>query len=108
QFTALFEVLAIDWLKQASVSAVAKHLRITWDEASGIMERAVRRGLERREAEPMKYVGLDETSFAKRHEYVTLVPDLTPARGRHAGTSSSGTRGRSAASSRRSSAWRGR
>ena len=35
QFTALFEVLAIDWLKQASVSAVAKHLRITWDEASG-------------------------------------------------------------------------
>jgi transposase len=76
QFTALFEVLAIDWLKQASVSAVAKHLRISWDEASGIMERAVKRGLERREAEPMKYVGVDETSFAKRHEYVTLVTDL--------------------------------
>ena len=76
QFTALFEVLGIDWLRQASVSAVAKHLRITWDEASGIMERAVRRGLERREAEAMKYVGVDETSFAKRHEYVTLVTDL--------------------------------
>ena len=76
QFTALFEVLAIDWLKQASVSAVAKHLRVSWDEASGVMERAVKRGLERREAEVMKYVGVDETSFAKRHEYVTLVTDL--------------------------------
>ena len=80
QFTALFEALAIDWLKQASVTAVAKHLRISWDEASGIMERAVRRGLERREAEPVRYVGVDETSFAKRHEYVTVVADLDRAR----------------------------
>ena len=80
QFTALFEALAIDWLKQASVSAVAKHLRVTWDEASGMMERAVRRGLARRDAEPVKYVGVDETSFAKRHEYVTLVTDLEGAR----------------------------
>lgn len=80
QFTALFEALAIDWLKQASVSAVAKHLRVTWDEASGVMERAVRRGLARREAEPVKYVGVDETSFAKRHEYVTLVTDLERSR----------------------------
>lgn len=76
QFTALFEALAIDWLSQASVSAVARHLRISWDEASGIMERAVRRGLERREAEAVKYVGVDETSFARRQAYVTVVADL--------------------------------
>jgi len=80
QFTALFEVLAIDWLGQATVSAVATHLRISWDEASGIMERAVRRGLQRRAAEPVKYVGVDETSFAKRHEYVTVVSDLERSR----------------------------
>ena len=80
QFTALFEALAIDWLKQATVSAVAKYLRISWDESSGIMERAVRRGLQRREAEPVKYVGVDETSFAKRHEYVTVVTDLERSR----------------------------
>jgi transposase len=80
QFTARFEVLAIDWLKQASVRAVAKHLRISWDEASGIMERAVRRGLERRAAEVVKHVGVDETSFAKRHEYVTVVADLDRSR----------------------------
>ncbi len=80
QFTALFERLAIDWLRQASVSAVAKYLRISWDEASGVMERAVRRGLARRELEPVKHVGVDETSFQKRHEYVTVVADLDRAR----------------------------
>ena len=80
QFTALFEALALDWLSQASVSAVAKHLRISWDEASGIMERAVRRGLERREAEVVRHVGVDETSFAKRQAYVTVVADLERSR----------------------------
>ncbi|MGI8424083.1 MAG: ISL3 family transposase, partial [Chloroflexota bacterium] len=79
QFTALFEVLAIDWLKQASISAVAKHLRISWDEGSGIMERAVRRGLERRTQVMPTYVGVDETAYQKRHEYVTVVSDLERA-----------------------------
>ena len=80
QFTAMFEALAIDWLQQASVTAVSKHLRISWDEASGIMERAVRRGLARREAEVIKHVGVDETSFAKRQAYVTVVADLERSR----------------------------
>jgi transposase len=72
----MFEALAIDWLQQASVSAVAKHLRISWDEAAGIQRRAVKRGLARRDLEAPKYVGVDETSFQKRHEYVTIVSDL--------------------------------
>lgn len=76
QFTALFEALAIDWLKQASVSAVAKYLRISWDEAAGIQGRAVRRGLARRDAVAPRSVGIDETAFQKRHEYVTVVSDL--------------------------------
>src|SRR6266508_1595244 len=71
RFTALFEALAIDWLKQASLSAVAKQLRISWDEADGIMGRAVERGLARRQLEPPRYVGVDETSFQRRREYVT-------------------------------------
>jgi transposase len=76
QFTALFEALAIDWLGQASVKAVAKQLRISWDEAAGIQARAVRRGLERRKLEAPRYAGVDETSFQKRHQYVTVVSDL--------------------------------
>ena len=80
RFTALFEALAIDWLKQASVSAVAKQMRLTWDKADGIMARAVQRGLARRKIEVPRYAGVDETSFQKRHEYVTVASDLERTR----------------------------
>lgn len=76
QFTALFEALAIDWLKEASIAAVARELELTWDEVDGIQARAVRRGLERRALKVPKRIGVDETSFQKRHEYVTVVSDL--------------------------------
>src|SRR5690606_34789027 len=40
------------------------------------MQRAVRRGLARRELTVPRRVGVDETSFQKRYEYVTVVADL--------------------------------
>jgi transposase len=80
RFTALFERLAINWLAEASLSAVARLLRVSWDQLDGIMGRAVKRGLARRKAEPLTEIGIDETSFQKRHEYVTVVTDI--ARGR--------------------------
>jgi len=74
----------IDWLKKASASAVSRCLRLSWDargdEVDGIMSRAVRRGLARREALCPSRIGLDETSFQKRHEYVTVVTDLDRSR----------------------------
>jgi transposase len=76
RFTALFEALAICWLKSASQPAVADLLRLSWDEMHGIMDRAVARGLERRAAEPIPHVGVDEKAFRKGHSYVTLVNDL--------------------------------
>src|SRR5438094_276597 len=33
RFTALFERLAIDWMQEAGRSAVARRMRLTWDEA---------------------------------------------------------------------------
>jgi transposase len=80
RFTALFEALAIDWLLQASVQAVSRRLGLSWDEAAGIQERAVRRGLARRQAEPVPYLGIDETAFQRRHRYVTIVSDLKQPR----------------------------
>jgi len=47
RFTALFEALAIEWMKAASQQAVAELLGLSWDEIHGIEERAVQRGLER-------------------------------------------------------------
>jgi transposase len=79
RFTALFEGLAIAWLKSASQQAVADLLRLSWDEMHGIMERAVARGLKRRAAEPIRHLGVDEKAFRKGHSYVTLVNDLDGA-----------------------------
>jgi transposase len=80
RFTALFERLAIDWLKVASQKAVGAQLDLSWDEIHGIMERAVTRGLARRQAGAVKRIGIDEKAFRKGHRYLTLVNDLDRSR----------------------------
>jgi len=80
RFTALFEALAIDWMQHAAIATVAERLRLSWDEAAGIQARAVQRGLERRAVTPARHLGIDETAFQRRHEYVTVVTDLDQGR----------------------------
>jgi transposase len=76
RFTAMFERLAIDVLQECDIKGAAELLGISWDEAHGIMERAVARGLLRRRSTVPKHVGVDEKSIAKGHRYATLVTDL--------------------------------
>jgi transposase len=76
QFTVLFERLAIDFLRECSVTGAAARLRITWDEAWGIKDRAVRRGLARRTAEPLPHLGVVEKAITTGHRYLTIVADL--------------------------------
>lgn len=76
----MFEGLAIHWLRVASQKAVADQLRLSWDEVHAIQERAVKRGLERRKAEPVAHLGVDEKSFTRGHRYFTLVNDLDRSR----------------------------
>jgi transposase len=80
RFTAMFESLAIDWLRETSITGVARRMNLTWDELDGIQQRAVRRGLARRTNNTVTHLGIDETSFQKRHSYVTVVSDLKGAR----------------------------
>ena len=80
RFTAQFECTVIDWLKVSSMTATARNLGLSWDQVNGIQERAVERGLERREEITPSRIGVDETSFQKRHEYVTIVTDLEDSR----------------------------
>lgn len=75
RFTALFEAMVIAWLGEASFSAVARLVGASWDEVAGIQRRAVARGLDRRQLAAPREIGVDETSFQKRHEYVTVVND---------------------------------
>jgi transposase len=64
----------------ASQKAVADQLRLSWDEVHAIQERAVKRGLQRRKAEPITRLGVDEKSFTRGHRYFTLVNDLARSR----------------------------
>jgi len=76
RFTLLFERLAIDVLGQCDVTGATKILRVSWDEAWGIMERAVTRGRQRTAPKVVRRIGVDEKAAAKGHRYVTLVCDL--------------------------------
>jgi len=75
KFTQLFESVVIDWLQDASIKAVAEQMRLSWNAVDRIMQRAVARGKERRKAISPKRLCVDETSFRKRHDYVTVVCD---------------------------------
>ena len=81
RFTLLFERFAVDvLLASASVVQGCALLGIGWDTAQEIMRRAVQRGLERRQLERLKYLGMDEKSFRRGQSYVTLLTDLEESR----------------------------
>jgi len=81
RFTLLFERFAVDVLLAcASVSQACELLGIGWESAHQIMRRAVERGLERRQLEDLKHLGMDEKSFRRGHSYITLLTDLDQAR----------------------------
>ena len=81
RFTLLFERFAVEvLLASASISQACELLGISWDTAQEIMRRAVERGLERRQLEALKYLGMDEKSFKRGQSYVTLLTDLEQSR----------------------------
>lgn len=76
QFTALFERLVIDWLQEASQTAVGRQVGLSWSEVHRVMTRAVERGLQRREPEAVHLIGVDEKAFKKGQKYFTIVSNL--------------------------------
>lgn len=81
RFTLLFESFAIDVLQAcSSVNAAAELMGLSWHQVNEIKRRAVARGLERRESAPIQHLGIDEKSFRKGHNYVSLLTDLQGSR----------------------------
>jgi transposase len=81
RFTVLFERFAVEvLLASATISQACDLLGLSWDTAQEIMRRAVERGLERRQLEALKHLGMDEKSFKRGQSYVTLLTDLDQSR----------------------------
>jgi transposase len=77
RFTMLFERFAIDVLQNCqTVKGACTLLRISWDQGRALMERAVERGLQRKQATPVERIGVDEKAFRKGHDYMTVVCDI--------------------------------
>ena len=76
RFTRLFERLAIDVLRECSITGATQILGLSWDEAWHLMERAVTRGQARKVHRVIPQLGVDEKAIAKGHRYLTLVCDL--------------------------------
>jgi transposase len=77
RFTLLFERFAIGVLLETDLSGAMRILRIGWDAAFHIMERAVARGKLAKKTAAPTLIGVDETSVAKGQRYITVVCDLS-------------------------------
>ena len=73
RFSRLFERLAIDVMLECSISGACAILRMSWDEADGIKQRAVKRGLARKTPEVMERLCVDEKAMGHGQNYLTIV-----------------------------------
>jgi transposase len=81
RFTLLFERFAIDVLRHTNTKAAKTILRISWDEAWHLAERAVARGMARKPAEIVPLIGVDEKSAGRgQQNYVTVISNLKTGR----------------------------
>jgi transposase len=77
RFTLLFEGFALEVILACrSLTQACDLLGLDWDAVQRVMDRAVKRGLERRELEGLAHVGIDEKSFRSGQSYISLLTDL--------------------------------
>jgi transposase len=77
RFTLLMERFVIDVLQACqTVKGACTLVCITWDQAWRVLERAVARGLARKQAIAIARIGIDENAFRNGHRYLTGVNDV--------------------------------
>lgn len=80
RFTRLFERLAIDVMLECSITGACAILGISWDEADGIKQRAVKRGLARKQPAVLERLCVDEKGMGQGHDYLTIVARVSEER----------------------------
>lgn len=78
RFTRLFERLAIDVMLECSITGACAILDVSWSEADGIKQRAVKRGLARKVPVVMPHLCVDEKGMGHGHDYLTIVAEVKP------------------------------
>ena len=76
RFSARFETRSIRMLQNIDTYNFTEIMKLSWKQAWNIIERAVKRGRERKIGHP-SIIGIDEKSYRKGHRYITLVYDMT-------------------------------
>jgi transposase len=77
RFTLMFEAFAVKVIEAArSYVQAMEILRVDWHTIQEIVARAVERGLLRRTTEKVTQVGMDEKSFGRGQDYVSIMTDL--------------------------------
>jgi transposase len=81
RFTRLFEALAVETIGACrSLKQAGALLSLSYDQLQRIMDRAVQRGMRRRERAPARRVGVDEKSYGRGHRYASVMTDLDGSR----------------------------
>ena len=75
RFTRDFEDLVAWCASKTDKTAVTRLLRIAWPTVGAIVERVVAEGLDPGRLDALVDIGVDEISWKKRHNYLTVVVD---------------------------------
>jgi transposase len=76
-FTYAFEERAAYLAQQSSRTAVSELIRVSWRTVGSIIRRVVARDMEAKgdRLDGLRHIGIDELSYRRHHEYVTVVID---------------------------------
>ena len=81
RFTLMFEAFAVRVLQAAaSISQAQQLLRLSWSSLQTIMDRAVERGMARRDLDDVTHIGIDEKSFGRGQDYISVMTDVDHSR----------------------------
>src|SRR5260370_1428885 len=80
-FTLLFEALVLMLAQQMPFAAVARAVNLSWHRVHAICSRYVELALASADLSEVTAVAIDETSYRRGHEYLTLVADMQARRG---------------------------
>jgi transposase len=76
QHTRHFERYALELSREMTISAVARHLGVSWDLVKDIQKRNLGKKYARPRLKDLRFLAIDEIHVSKKRGYLTVVMDL--------------------------------